>query len=143
MKPTNVMVNEDMEAKIIDLGQACKIGTIKQRIQGTPGFMAPEQANREEVNEKTDVYNFGATMYWLLTGKEVPTARPESGKNAATLPPPPESINSEVPKELSEIVMRSIQPNPNARINDMNQVLESLRELQSDLSTNGSPALKC
>ena len=143
MKPTNVMVNENLEAKIIDLGQACKLGTIKQRIQGTPGFMAPEQANREEVTEKTDVYNFGATMYWLLTGKEVPTARPESGKNSAKLPPPPESINPDVPKELSDLVMRSIQPDPNARVNDMNQVLEGLKELQSDLSTNGSPALKC
>ncbi|HRP64025.1 MAG TPA: protein kinase, partial [Phycisphaerales bacterium] len=46
MKPSNVLVTEDDHVKIIDLGQACPIGTVKKRIQGTPGYMAPEQAHR-------------------------------------------------------------------------------------------------
>lgn len=140
MKPTNVLVNERANAKIIDLGQACKIGTVKTRIQGTPGYMAPEQANRKEITERTDVYNFGATMYWTLTGQQIPTARPDatidddmdsayaiggSGK-PAQLPPDPREFNPAISEELSELVMRSIQPNPHARYKDMHSVSERL-----------------
>lgn len=142
MKPTNVLVDENFNAKVIDLGQACKVGTVKTRIQGTPGYMAPEQANRKEITERTDVYNFGATMYWLLTGQQIPTARPDatiddgsssgyvlgaSGGKSAQLPPDPREFNSRVPEELAEIVMRSVQVNQHARYKNMHSVLERLQ----------------
>jgi serine/threonine-protein kinase len=76
IKPSNILVTENDKVKIIDLGQACATGTIKKRIQGTPGYMAPEQAHRQAITPKTDVYNFGATMYWVLVGEVVPTAMP-------------------------------------------------------------------
>jgi serine/threonine-protein kinase len=55
MKPTNVLVTANGDVKVIDLGQAHPIGKAKGRIQGTPGFMAPEQSNVEPLNERTDV----------------------------------------------------------------------------------------
>src|SRR5438034_5617019 len=45
-------------SKVIDLGQACAVGTKKQRIQGTPDFIAPEQVKCEAVTPRTDVFNF-------------------------------------------------------------------------------------
>ena len=60
--------------KVIDLGQSCPIGTVKPRIQGTPDYIAPEQVHRRPITPLTDVYNFGATMYWVLTRQHVPTA---------------------------------------------------------------------
>ena len=148
MKPTNVLVDDKCNAKVIDLGQACKIGTVKVRIQGTPGYMAPEQANRKEITERTDVYNFGATMYWLLTGQEIPTARPDAtiddgstngytlgggGGKPALLPPPPKQFNSAIPEELSELVMRSVQVNSHARYKDMHSVVERLERVLGEL----------
>jgi serine/threonine-protein kinase len=76
MKPSNMMVTEDGTVKIIDLGQACSSGSVKKRIQGTPGYIAPEQAHRKEVTPLTDVYNYGATLYWVLLREEIPCALP-------------------------------------------------------------------
>ena len=76
IKPTNVLVLEDLSVKIIDLGQACAIGTVKSRIQGTPGYIAPEQARRGEITPQTDIYNLGALMYWVLVRDVMPTALP-------------------------------------------------------------------
>ena len=59
--------------KLIDFGQACQLGTIKTRVQGTPDFIAPEQVRFNAVGVYTDVYNLGATLYWALTGQKVPT----------------------------------------------------------------------
>ena len=43
-------------------------------VVGTPSYIAPEQVHRRPITEKTDIYNLGATMYWALTRKHVPTA---------------------------------------------------------------------
>ena len=64
--------------KIIDLGQSCKLGAIKSRIQGTPDYIAPEQVLRKHISHRTDIFNLGATMYWALTGKNVPTLIPKN-----------------------------------------------------------------
>src|SRR5688572_12156410 len=76
IKPSNILITEDNHVKIIDLGQGCPTGTVKKRIQGTPGYMAPEQAHRQTITEKTDIYNLGATMYWVLVREVIPTALP-------------------------------------------------------------------
>src|SRR5205085_8539411 len=73
IKPNNILRNELGMVKIIDFGQSCKIGTIKERIQGTPDFIAPEQVDRRPVTIQTDVFNLGATLYWSLTHKHIPT----------------------------------------------------------------------
>src|SRR5689334_2219087 len=64
LKPNNILIGENAAVKVIDLGQAARSGTAKKRIQGTPDYIAPEQVKCLPVTFKTDVYNFGATMYW-------------------------------------------------------------------------------
>ena len=54
-------------------GSVAKIGTVKQRIQGTPDYIARAGAPAA-ITPKTDVYNLGATMYWIFTLPFVPTA---------------------------------------------------------------------
>jgi len=97
MKPNNVLVDSGGVAKIIDLGQSCPVGTVKQRIQGTPDFIAPEQVHRRPLDPATDVYNFGATLYWTLTGQPIPTVLPKAPgiPNTADLViPPPRAVQS-------------------------------------------------
>lgn len=138
MKPHNVIVGVGLDgtytAKLIDLGQSCKIGTIKKRIQGTPDYIAPEQVHRRAITAKTDVYNFGATMYWVLTGKNIPTAmgvggdsltgsRDDSLIEKAT---PVIEINPLVPDRLNELVMECINVDPDERTEDMDVVADKL-----------------
>jgi serine/threonine-protein kinase len=145
MKPTNVMVS-DGTVKVIDLGQACSIGTVKKRIQGTPGYMAPEQAHREAITPATDIYNFGATMYWVLMGEVIPTAMPpkdeQSGlykgaieRERIPLPVPPHERNPNLHHLLSKQIMECIQLDPSSRPQSMERVATRL-ELIADLIAN-------
>src|SRR5437667_234400 len=67
LKPLNILLSKQGEVKIIDFGLAWIKGQKKDRVQGTPEYMAPEQSRQSIVNAQTDIYNFGATMYRLVT----------------------------------------------------------------------------
>lgn len=109
LKPNNILVGGRGEVKVIDLGQACRTGTAKTRIQGTPDFISPEQVRCQDVSAKTDVYNFGATLYWALTGKHVPTLftikKGENSLLADSLVETPAQLNPRCPDTLSNLVM--------------------------------------
>src|SRR6516225_9596720 len=67
LKPNNIMLSRTGDVKIIDYGLARIKGESSGRVQGTPEYMAPEQARQGTVNERTDIFNLGATMYRLVT----------------------------------------------------------------------------
>ena len=69
LKPSNIMVSEDDHVTLIDFGTAWIKGEDKNRVQGTPQYMAPESATDRVVDERTDIYNLGATMYRMFTGR--------------------------------------------------------------------------
>src|SRR5262249_18855114 len=72
LKPNNVILSRGGDVKIIDFGLAWIKGESKNRVQGTPEYMAPEQAKKSLVNEGTDIYNLGATMYRMVTWRNPP-----------------------------------------------------------------------
>jgi len=119
LKPNNILITADGAIKIIDLGQACPALTVKQRIQGTPDFIAPEQVKCEPVTARTDIYNFGATLYWAVCGKKMPTLFTiKKGENSFLYDqgiPTPQELNPEVPLPLSNLVMECVRTNPAKR----------------------------
>ncbi len=126
VKPSNILVSEHGQVKIIDLGQGCRTGTVKKRIQGTPGYMAPEQAHRQSITPKTDIYNFGATMYWVLVGEVIPTALPPKDESdslyrgavdaAMVRPPaPPQEKNPSIHPLLSRQILDCVKLHPDER----------------------------
>jgi len=138
MKPHNVIVGTDIDgnltAKLIDLGQSCKIGTIKKRIQGTPDYIAPEQVHRREITAKTDMYNFGATMYWVLSGKNIPTAMGSSQDSLMgslddaliERPVPISELMPEMPERLCDLIMQCVEVDPDKRPASMDEVTNKL-----------------
>ena len=144
IKPTNVLV-DDSVVKIIDLGQACPIGTTKGRIQGTPGYIAPEQAHRRRITERTDVYNLGATMHWVLSGTLIPTALPPRGSesNLATGPlgpdriAPPTPLSKLIPGtpvEMSDLVLDCVRVSRGDRPSTMIPVIDRLLRIDRMLA---------
>lgn len=128
MKPNNILRSDSGVVKVIDFGQSCPIGTVKERIQGTPDFIAPEQVNRKPVTIQTDVYNLGATIYWSLTAKHVPTVYTvtKKGENSFLLEnriDTPMQLNPKVPLPLSNLVMDCISVRPQKRPADMEQMI--------------------
>jgi len=140
MKPNNVVVNERGEVKIIDLGQACPIGTVKERIQGTPDFIAPEQVHLREITPKTDIYNMGATMYWVLTQKYIPTALAKGDSLVGSLddnfiekPTPIRELNPRIPERLANLIMKCVEVDPANRPGSMFDVVEVLNQVRDEL----------
>ncbi len=125
MKPNNIVLAPDGKVKVIDLGQSCPLGTIKERIQGTPDFIAPEQVQRRPLDARTDVFNFGASLYWTLTGKPIPTILPKKGSVTMLKDlhvKPPEQLNAEVPPSLSKLVMDCVEMHPPNRPTSMGEL---------------------
>jgi serine/threonine-protein kinase len=127
-------------SKIIDLGQSCKSGTIKERTQGSPGYMAPEQAAREPITEQTDIYNFGATMYRALVRNYAETVlvpgekKPRRPEQVPASMPPAERVPG-LDSDLSDLVMECLQLQPHRRPRSMTVVAEALRRIEAS-STN-------
>ena len=131
LKPNNILVDAAAKnVKVIDLGQAARIGTAKSRIQGTPDYIAPEQVKCLPVTVQTDVFNFGATMYWSLCGKKLPTLfnikKSENSFLVDAVMASPRDCNKLVPETLSNLVMECVRTNPQKRPSDMTDLSRRL-----------------
>jgi serine/threonine-protein kinase len=145
IKPNNIMRTDAGQVKVIDFGQSAKIGTTKERIQGTPDFIAPEQVTRRPVSVQTDVFNLGATLYWSLTGKHIPTAYTvnKKGENSFLLDTridTPQDLNPKVPSPLSNLVMECISTKAQKRPAEMDQVITRLELAKHVLTRPSNPA---
>lgn len=131
LKPINILRTPTGQIKIIDFGQSCKIGTVKDRIQGTPDYIAPEQVMRQPVTQQTDVFNLGASMYWAVTGRHIPTLYTvnKKGENSFLLDArfdTPRDLNPSVPQALANLIMESVSTRASKRPPDMDAVLQRL-----------------
>ena len=138
LKPSNILTCTDGRVKIIDFGQAVKTGTVKERVQGTPDFIAPEQVRCKAVDPTTDVFNFGATLYWALSGRRMPTLFTVSKEQRDMLKeqhfPTPHQLNPDAPEPLSKLAMWCVKISRGSRPADMEMVVAGLNKIADALN---------
>ena len=103
------------------------------QIQGTPAFMAPEQAMGPAVDGRADIYATGCLAYWLLTGQFVFTAETPMGlimHHARTLPLPPSARTSQpIPPGLDALILSCLAKDPAQRPQTARDLASRLAEL--------------
>lgn len=145
IKPENIMVAaRGDEVKLMDFGIArlretggstrlTRVGMI----MGTPAYMAPEQIEGKEINEKTDVYAFGIVLYEMLS-KTVPFTAPTPAavlmKHLKEVPVPLRKLRRDVPAQLEHLVIQALEKKPERRPATMEEITDSLRKVERELA---------
>ncbi len=105
-------------------------------VQGTPAFMAPEQAlGGAEVDARADIYATGCLAYWLLTGQFVFSADTPIGMliHHASTPPEPPSTQTEfeIPEELNRLVLSCLAKDPANRPQSARELSQRLGDIKT------------
>jgi serine/threonine protein kinase len=129
LKPSNIMTTHARTVRVIDFGTAWIKGEDKGRVQGTPQYMAPEQASEKVVNPATDIYNLGATMYRLFTDEYLNLTTPTTLTPAYQNRKPPHELDHDIPRRLSDLIMQCGSHDPAKRPPDVAEVHHRLVEL--------------
>ena len=142
MKPGNVMLKPDGNIMVIDFGTAreYKHQSSEDTIHlGTKGYAAPEQFqdNHQQTDPRTDIYNLGATMYHLVTGKN-PSKPPFKFL-------PIRQVDRTLSSGLESIILKCVAPDPNERyqtVDDLEFALEHYQELEVETIKQKSAAYR-
>ena len=125
ISPENIFICEDLTVKLIDFGAAKQVyldGEQTMSVVLKPGYAPPEQyAKKDKQGPWTDIYALGATLYFAATGE-----KPEESFGRAlgdTIKPVCE-VNPEIPRAMSQVIMRAMS----VKIEDRYQTVEAMRE---------------
>ncbi len=150
IKPANIMITPEGVTKLMDFGIAStrdpgrKLTAAGTRI-GSLYYMSPELVRTDAPDGRSDIYAVGVTLYEIITGQ-----RPISGSSDFAImrahlevrPIPPMEVNDRIPKGLSDIVMRSLEKNPDERFQTADEFLSALqgRPASSHASASAHPS---
>jgi serine/threonine-protein kinase len=132
LKPANVFLVKEANlfyVKLLDFGLARRNQQNVTRIAGTPDYISPEHARGRPAGPPADLYAFGVLCFHMLTG-QLPfigtTPMEVMEKHVHSPPPIPHEINKEIPKALSELILKLLAKEPGERP-DAQQVKADLR----------------
>jgi serine/threonine-protein kinase len=137
VKPENVLVTRNGSVRLVDFDLAQPIPEKPQKTKrnpGTPAYMAPEQLQRQPVDQRADIFAFGVAAYELLTNfKPFPAEDPAAilarqlDRSEFVLP---RQHNPDLPPTLEKIVLKCLETDPSRRYPFMSVLV---RELQGTL----------
>ena len=131
LKPANILIDDTGLLKIVDFGvaAAAKSGdtqlTKTGYVIGSPKYMAPEQILGKKVDERADIYSLGVIMYEMLSGTP-PYSRGDHMsvmyQHVQGKAQPLHELNATIPRELSDIVGKTMQVDKAKRFNSMEEL---------------------
>ncbi len=142
LKPGNIMIDREGNARIMDFGIARSLEardiTDRGAMIGTPKYMAPEQVEGREVDQRSDIYALGVILYEMLTGK-VPfvgdTTLEIALKHKVEMPQEPRRLNSQIPGSLNRAVLKCLEKDKESRYQSAEEVLSELARIEEEVPT--------
>src|SRR6266850_5644580 len=153
IKPDNIMLDTARgRPLLVDFGIARRLdsagGGLTQTglVIGTPHYMSPEQALGDpNLGPPSDLYSLGAVLFQMVTGS-VPFDGDSSqqivGKHIADPPPAASDVNKQVPREISDVILRCMEKQPSDRFQSAAEVIAALEGDQPRGPARGSRATR-
>jgi len=142
MKPQNIMIDQDGNARIMDFGIArfhrVQGVTDTGVLIGTPEYMSPEQVEGIEVDRRSDIYSVGVILYEMLTGRvpfdgSTPISIAVKQKNQ--IPREPRELNTQIPEQLNELILKCMEKKRERRYQKAEDVHHDLKLIEDELPT--------
>ena len=150
IKPQNIMLAWSGTASLGDSGAWVKLtdfGIVRVAeeagltnsgiVLGTADYLSPEQARGETLTASSDLYSLGVVMFEMLTGRPPfvgPTAVSIAMQHASTNPPALRQFSPTIPPALEQLVLRTLQKEPEDRINSAAEMQQALRLCAKEIS---------
>ncbi len=138
LKPANIMIQADRRVRVMDFGIAhVMAGDAKSRavLAGTPRYMSPEQIQGLDVDQRSDVFSLGVTLYEMLGGRP-PFLQEEFNALreavASERPAPLISLNPNLPPSFYQLVERALSKEPDKRFENAGEMRQALLECADD-----------
>jgi serine/threonine protein kinase/tetratricopeptide (TPR) repeat protein len=135
LKPQNIMIDDEGNARIMDFGIARSIrskGITEAGVMiGTPEYMSPEQVEGMEIDHRSDIYSLGVILYEMVTGRvpfEGDTTISIALKHKKDTPPNPREFNAQVPEDLSWLILRCMEKDKERRYQEAKELFSELGE---------------
>jgi serine/threonine protein kinase/tetratricopeptide (TPR) repeat protein len=149
LKPQNIMVDEDGNARIMDFGIARSLqgkGITGAGVMiGTPEYMSPEQVEGKEVDERSDIYSLGIILYEMVTGHvpfEGDTPFTIGVKHKSERPRNPRELNAHIPEDLNRLILRCLEKDKGKRYQTAEELRIDLEKVEQGLPTTERTAPK-
>jgi TolB-like protein/Flp pilus assembly protein TadD len=133
LKSSNIMIDRDGNARIMDFGIArtaeTKGITDHGAVVGTPEYMAPEQVEGQEVDRRADIYSLGIILFEMMTGRvpfEGNTPLSVALMQKTARPPDPRDFNAQTPEGLSAVIAKCLEKDRGARYQKIEELAAEL-----------------